>query len=324
MKKIILTLTVFLLSSIGASAKWITIENGKPWNDTDGNVVQAHGGNFLHLGDTWYLIGEDRGHTWNPDVNMYSSKDFIHWKFEGKIIQNGVTSPELGHSRMIERPKLLYCKKTGKFVVWCHWESRNYGASEAAAFVSDKVNGPYKLYWSGRPMNIKSRDCNIFVDDDDKAYFISTTNENQDLGLFELSDDYLRPVSHTSLFEQQRREAPAIVRIDKDYYMISSACTGWDPNQAKIADSHSLEIGWSPLTDVGDRIAYDTQASAILRRKGTKGTAYIYVGDRWMDPDLPQSKIIMLPVEFKDGKMVFKYYKQWELDIEKGLWREKK
>ena len=91
---------------------WVTIKNGDLWYDTEGNVVQAHGAGFLQVGDTWYMIGEDRSRSWNPDVNMYSSKDLQTWKFEGKIIQNGVTHSDLGRSRFIERPKLMYCKKT--------------------------------------------------------------------------------------------------------------------------------------------------------------------------------------------------------------------
>src|SRR5574344_2367624 len=131
-----------------AQAKWTTIKNGILWYDNQKNIVEAHGGNFLRVGDKWYMIGEDRTHIYNPDVNLYSTKDFVNWQFEGKIIENGITSKELGGDRMIERPKLLYCKKTGKFVVWCHWEAKDYSASEAAVFTSDKIGGPYTYLWT--------------------------------------------------------------------------------------------------------------------------------------------------------------------------------
>lgn len=310
-----------LLTTTSLQAQWATITNGNMWRDHKGNDVQAHAAGFLKVKDTWYMIGEDRTNTWRPDVNMYSSKDLVNWKFERKIIQNGVSHPDLGGDRMIERPKLLYCAKTGKFVVWMHWEAGNYGASEAAVFYCDSVNGPYKFHWAGRPMGIKSRDCNVFVDDDGTAYFISTTEENQHLGLFRLSDDYLSVVSHTQLFAWQRREAPAIVRIDDTYYMISSACTGWDSNQAKLAKSKSLTSGWSGLSDIGNANSFDTQAASILKIQGTEGTTYVYVGDRWQDPDLFESKTILFPIEFKNGSMTFNYTRQWDLDMEKGTWR---
>lgn len=289
------TLFLFTLALIAAAplqAGWQTIENGLLWRDTDGNPVQAHGGSFLRIDDTWYMVGEDRSGPWNPDVNLYSTKNFTDWKFEGKIIENGKhsyiypdgTIGELGRNRMIERPKLLYCAKTGQYVIWCHWEASNYGASEAAVFYSDNITEPYKLHWAGRPLGIKSRDCNVFADHDGTAWFISTTNENRDLGLFRLSDDYLSVVSHTELFVGQRREAPAIARVGDRYFMLSSACTGWEPNQCKLSWSDSLTSGWSELTDIGDAIAFDTQATSILPVQGSRETTYLYIGDRWMDP----------------------------------------
>lgn len=60
---------------------WTKIVNGQMWMDEDGRSVQAHGAGFVLVGDTWYMIGEDRATSWHPDVNMYSSKDLQHWKF---------------------------------------------------------------------------------------------------------------------------------------------------------------------------------------------------------------------------------------------------
>lgn len=315
-------LLLVAMTAISAHAQWVTVENGKQWMDDAGNSVQAHGGNFLQVGDRWYLIGEDRGRSWNPDVNLYSTTDFVNWHFEAKIIENRVTDPRLGRERMIERPKLMYNAKTQKFVVWCHWEARNYSASEAAVFESDSVAGPYSLVWAGRPLETKSRDCNIFVDNDGAAYFISTTDENTNLGLFRLSDDYHEALTKTVLCPEQRREAPAIVHIGDTYYMISSACTGWDPNQAKLCTSKAVDKGWTSLENIGDRIAYDTQASSILTINGTEGTLYLYVGDRWMDPDLPQSKIIILPIEWENGQMQLNYYDRFQIDFQRGIWRK--
>ena len=308
--------------------QWTEIRNGDVWLDAEGNMVQAHAPGFLKQGDTWYMVGEDRGRSWNPDVNLYSSQDLQHWTFVKKIIQNGVTSPDLGRRRMIERAKLLYNEKTGKYVVWCHWESRNYAASEAACFQCDSIDGNYQLVWSGRPMGIKSRDCNVFVDNDGTAYFISTTEENTNLGLFRLSDDYLTPVAHTPLFEGDRREAPAIVRVpaekkgDADlYFMFNSACSGWAPNQCKMSYTHDLTNGWIPLRNIGDSVAYRTQAAAILVIRGTKQTTYLYVGDRWMDPDLPHSKIIIFPITFKGTECEFHYCDRFEINYTTGEWR---
>lgn len=320
-----ITLLLIMLYAITAKAQdgeWTTITNGQLWYDNDSYIVQAHAPGFVRVGDTWYMVGEDRGNSWNPDVNMYSSRDLQHWKFEAKVIENGVTHPELGKTRFIERPKILYCKKTGKYVIWCHWEGEGYRASEAAVFYSDNITGPYKFHWGGRPLGIKSRDCNVFQDEDGTAYFVSTIEENQHIGLFRLSDDYLEPVECTILFKGQQREAPAIAHVGGLYYMLSSACTGWNPNQCKLSSTKQIDKDWTDLTDIGDRIAYHTQADNILTVRGTKQTTYLYVGDRWMDPDLPRSKTIIFPVTFDDGKCEFVYHPKFEINYTTGEWRD--
>ena len=322
MKKLYIILFLLLgCQCISAQKGWSLIRNGQPWYDTQGNPVQAHGGNFLIEDGIVYMVGEDRSHSWHPDVNLYHSRDMEIWEYDGKIIENGVTTPELGTTRMIERPKLLHCPKTGRYVIWCHYEASDYSASEVGVFSSEHITGPYRLEWCGRPLGIKSRDCNVFVDDDGTAYFISTIEENQHLGLFRLSDDYIRPLECTVLMRGFRREAPANVRVDSLYYMLSSACTGWDPNQCMLSTSKSLTEGWSPLVPVGDKIAYDTQASSILTLRKGRRTQYLYVGDRWKDPDLPQSKIILIPIDLKDGKCDFPYVETFRLNLRKAIVR---
>jgi len=322
MTKSFFSLLISLIFTANALAQWTTIQNGKLWLDTEGRPVQAHAPGFVKMGDVWYMVGEDRSNPWNPDVNLYSSRDLVHWQFEKKIIENGVTTPQLGNTRMIERPKLMYNPQTQKFVVWCHYESKDYSASEAACFECDSVNGSYRFIWGGRPMGIKSRDCNVFQDTDGTAYFISTTVENQHLGLFQLSADYHEAVRHTELFTGQRREAPAIVRVGDTYFMFNSACSGWDPNPCKMSYTTDLTQGWIPLRQVGNSLAYDTQAAAILEIRGTKRTTYLYVGDRWQDPGLPESKTIIFPIEFDGHECRFDYHERFDINFTTGEWRE--
>ena len=52
----------------------------------------------------------------------------------------------------MERPKVIYNGKTGKFVLWFHLElkGRGYGPARAAVAVSDRPEGPYRFVSSGR------------------------------------------------------------------------------------------------------------------------------------------------------------------------------
>ena len=56
---------------------------GAVWNDEKGNVINAHGGGILFADKTWYWFGEKRGTHASEGINVYSSKDLYHWKYEG-------------------------------------------------------------------------------------------------------------------------------------------------------------------------------------------------------------------------------------------------
>lgn len=129
-------------------------------------------------------------------------------------------------------------------------------------------------------------------------------------------------MEHTVLFAGKGREAPAIVRVGDHYFMFNSACSGWDPNRCKMSYTTDLKSGWTSLANVGNDIAYDTQAAAILTIKGTKQTTYLYVGDRWQDPGLPESKTIIFPISFNGTTCNMDYRERFDINFVTGEWRE--
>src|SRR3569833_1439426 len=56
---------------------------GAVWYDENGEVINAHGGGVLLVNNTYYWFGEKRGRHASEGVNVYSSKDLYHWKYEG-------------------------------------------------------------------------------------------------------------------------------------------------------------------------------------------------------------------------------------------------
>ena len=65
---------------------------GKPWFDTHGRRIQAHGGAVYYDDGVYYWIGENKQFThkgskvWSWGVSAYSSLDLINWRDEGLII----------------------------------------------------------------------------------------------------------------------------------------------------------------------------------------------------------------------------------------------
>ncbi|MBN1652957.1 MAG: family 43 glycosylhydrolase [Deltaproteobacteria bacterium] len=304
--------------------EWVTFTNGEYWSDIDGERIQAHGGGFIQVDDTWYWIGEDKSHNQAGfrGVNCYASRNLVDWEFRNAIITR-TTHPDLNTSdRIIERPKVIYNDATGQYVMWLHWEGQNYADAEAGVFYCDTVCGDYALYRHFRPNNNMSRDGTLFKDDDGTAYFISAANENADLIIYELQDDYLdieRQV--TTLWISSWREAPAVFKQADRYYLITSGATGWDPNQARYASASSIDGPWSPLQSIGDGVTYDSQPAYAIPYIGSVTTTFIYAGDRWQDPDLESSKYIWLPIKKNGTSLALDYYERWRLNLHTGEWR---
>ena len=302
----------------------VTIKNGDFWQDTAGNRIEAHGAGLIRVADTWYWIGEDKsGNSGGfKAVNCYASKDLSHWEFRRAIITKQTSTDLAASDRIIERPKVIYNEASKKYVMWLHWEGASYATAEAGVFSSDTVDGNYTQVRHFRPNDRMSRDDTLFKDDDGKAYFLSASNENKDLSLYDLSDDYTNMKSQIStLWPGSYREAPAIMKTKGHYFIVNSTATNWDPNQQKFSTATSMQGPWSALANVGDATGFDTQTAFIIPVQGTKTTTYIYAGDRWQDPDLKSSKYIWLPLKLSgDTKLVMDYYESWQLNVTTGEW----
>ena len=53
---------------------------------------------------------------------------------------------------ILERPKVVYNKKTGKYVMWFHLElkGKGYGSAYAGVATATKPTGPFKFLKAGR------------------------------------------------------------------------------------------------------------------------------------------------------------------------------
>ncbi len=198
----------------------------------------------------WFGVhkAEDSTEAW-VGVTCYSSDDLYHWTNEGvamPVVKDDPTS-EITEGCIIERPKVIYNKKTRKFVMYFHLElvGNGYKSARVGIAVSDNPTGTYQYLKSCRPNGQMSRDMTLFVDDDEKAYHIYASEENSTLQLAELSDDYLSYTGkYIRIAPEGYNEAPAIFKKGDKYFMITSACTGWTPNAARLFSSNSVWGHW--------------------------------------------------------------------------------
>ena len=267
------------------------LKNGINWLDTDGNIIHAHGGHIVKFGDMYYWYGENRKD--NIFVSCYSSADLMNWEFKSNILTTDSMTADIGLKGdlqlikngakvNIERPKVIYNKATGKYIMWAHYENgEDYSEAAIALASCDRPDGEFVYHGFFRPFGYMSRDCNVF-ETDGKMYFISASNENEDLHIYRLTDDYLGVAERVNLlFEGESREAPALFNHNGKIYMLTSMCTGWRPNQGGYSHGESLETEWTKTEDLGDDTTYHSQPTAVLTIEACGKKQYIYIGDRW-------------------------------------------
>ncbi|MGA1976226.1 MAG: glycoside hydrolase family 43 protein [Bacteroidales bacterium] len=291
------------------------------WRDTDGKIINAHGGGILFFNSVYYWYGEFKGdstyrlnkiRTWEcyrsetGGVSCYSSRNLADWKFEGIALSTVKedTASDLHPSKIIERPKVIYNEKTHKFVMWMHIDNGTYTKAMAGVAVSDKPAGPFSYLGSFKPSGGDSRDQTIFRDDDGRAYQVASSEGNKTLYISLLSDDYTKTTgTYSRNFINNSREAPAVFKHLGKYYLITSACTGWDPNQAKYAVADSMLGPWkvigNPCSGKDAGKTFYAQSTFVLWVQGEKDF-YIAMFDRWNKTNLIDSRYIWLPVRFND------------------------
>lgn len=164
-----------------------------------------------------------------------------------------------------------------------------------------------------------SRDMTLFVDDDGKAYHIYSAEENLTLNIAELSDDYL---THSGRYVRVapagHNEAPAIFKRDGTYWMITSGCTGWAPNAARMFSAPSIMGPWTehpnPCRGAKSEITYGGQSTYILPVPGKKDL-YIFMADIWNPRRQIDARYIWLPIQFEaDGTPFIEWKDSWSVE----------
>lgn len=277
-----------------------SIRPGELWLDTNGKPIQAHGFSVFYSekDGVYYWYGENKEKTrggpfnkvWHWGVRCYSSKDLYNWEDKGLIIPpqpDDLNSP-LHPTYQMDRPHILYCEKTGKYVAWlkimCGTTSQFMSVMQADDFL-----GPYefvhKIY---KPLDMDTGDFALAVDDETKKAYFIFDRPHFEVVTATLSDDYTEVTGEYSehyidLFPPFSREAPAYFRHNGRHYLITSGTSGYYPNPSQVC---VFDDWHGEYTDLGDPCVGDTdgtsfygQFTCVLNIPGTDKT--IAMADRW-------------------------------------------
>jgi hypothetical protein len=168
-----------------------------------------------------------------------------------------------------------------------------------------------------------SRDMTLFVDDDGKAYHVTSAEENYTLNIHELSDDYTEFTGKwTRVLPGGHNEAPAVVKHGGKYYILCSGATGWDPNPARALVADNIWGPWknagnpcagtNPLNKLGPEKTFGGQSTFIMPVPGKPGK-YIAMFDVWRPRNLIDSHYIWLPMRFDGDRMIIEWRDNWDV-----------
>ena len=273
-----------------------SIRPGQIWLDTNGKPIQAHGFSVFHKDGTWYWYGENKEKSdgkstvWHWGVRLYTSKDLYNWEDKGLIIpphEDDLQSP-LHPTYCMDRPHIIYCEKTGKYVAWL-----KIMAGEVSQFYSimtaDQFEGPYtfvhKMY---KPFKMDSGDFCLHVDEATKKAYIWFERPHFQLICATLSEDYTEvteeySVHYDGIFPPYTREAPTYFERNGKKYLFTSGTSGFFPNKTQVCVFDDYHGEYIDLGDpcVGDKHenTFNSQITSVIQIPGTD--KYIVCADRW-------------------------------------------
>lgn len=314
--------------------KYDSFRPGQVWLDTEGKRIQAHGGSVMYIDGIYYWYGENKEKTdgengiWHWGVRCYASRDLYNWEDKGIIIPPEPDNPEssLHPSACMDRPHIIYNKKTGKYVCWLKIMKKNQEQTETV-LTADHILGPYtKVRENLHPLGMSAGDFDLAVADDGKGYYYFE-RVHSELICADLTDDYTDVTGYYSthfprIAPPYVREAPAHFIRNGKHYLLTSGTTGYLPNpsEAAVADTwHGpfIVLGNLHPSDTTNT-SYHSQISSVFKVHG-KEDLYIACADRWLPQAMDKEYEVykeMFESLFHDGGKSFEFSRMGEPVVE--------
>lgn len=276
---------------------------GKVWLDTNGNRIQAHGGSIMYIDGVYYWYGENKEKTdgvngiWHWGVKCYSSTDLYNWEDRGIIIppEPGDPTSSLHPESCMDRPHIIYNKKTKKYVCWMKIMNKDsFQTQTETVMVANHILGPYTKVKEGlQPLGMNAGDFDLAVAEDGKAYYYFERVHSETI-CADLTEDYTDVTGYYSTHFPRKhppyvREATAHFKRKGKHYLITSGTTGYLPNPSEVAVADTWHGPYKVLGNphVGDesQTSFHSQISCIFKVEGKKDL-YIACADRWLSQNM--------------------------------------
>ena len=222
-------------------------KNSELWLDNNGERINAHGGGILYHGGRYYWYGEHKrsgpkGQLAFDGVHCYASEDLRGWRDAGlalKVLDD--PAGPIGKGCRIERPKVIFCAATGKFVMWFHSTDAGHTLAKSGVAVADSPAGPFSFVRAFRP-DAGRWPLNVTAADQDPATIAAAAEAEAAVGGFENGEN--EPVKEHNVlgldFEggQQSRDQTLFVDDDGYAYHIHASERNGTLHIAQLADDY--------------------------------------------------------------------------------------
>lgn len=271
-----------------------SIKPGQIWRDTEGKPIQAHGFSVFYKDGLYYWYGENKeftkpfGKVWTWGIRCYTSADLYNWEDRGLIIPPETEDRQspMHPTNCIDRPHIIYCEKTGKYVAWIKIMA-GLTSQFMCVMQADDFFGPYEyVHKYYHPLGMDTGDFTL-VRDGETAYLIFERPHFQ-LITATLDETYTgvtgEYTAHFSgLYPPYTREAPVCFERNGKHYLFTSGTTGYFPNPSRAACFDRFHGKYQDLgilhPDDGTNTSFNSQISCVL--KVPDSGLYIALADRW-------------------------------------------
>ena len=296
-----------------------TLPSGLSTYDNQKGSSLVYDTNGYKVGNTYYSYSLKK-HSGKDDIYLAetSSSDGKHFGNERNVADSSQNSALA--SCKIESVHIEYVPEKNKVVVWAHWEKPSGYSDGKALVITGTPGGQFTVHHVYNPLGIQVRDMAVFFDDDGTGYLIAAANKegqgaNATMYIFRMNDEYsdVTEVVKT-LFEDQYREFPNLIKKDGYYYLFTSQAAGWYPSSGAYSVTKDLGGKWSELRSIGNTSTFSSQSGWIVNMQDKN---YIMHAYRWLRAS-STSGTTLCPLYFDNGFAFYDYCPYFKYNTSTG------
>ncbi|MCR4761032.1 MAG: discoidin domain-containing protein [Oscillospiraceae bacterium] len=286
-------------------------------NQKGSSLVYETGGYLVN--GTYYSYSLQK-HAGKNDIYLAETTSSDGKRFGNERNVADSSQNEMLASCKIESVHIDYRPNINKVVVWAHWEKESGYSDGKALVITGTPGGQFTVHHVYNPLDIQVRDMAIFFDDDDTGYLIAAANKsgqsaNATLYIFRMNEDYSGVTEIvTTLFEDQYREFPNMIKKDGHYFLFTSQAAGWYPSSGAYAVADRIDGKWSGLRSIGNTSTFSSQSGWIVSLQDKNYLMHAY---RWLRAS-ETSGTTLCPLYFDNSFAFYDYYPSFRYSTKTG------